>query len=500
MIKTFNGPAFTHNKWLTGIVFAIVFTVVTIIGLMDFLYQMEQERYQLEGLANQCLVYERFQELEAMHTTEYCSLLLLSSDFRENDFREKLQDYLQRNKTIDGVVFAKAGKIDRVAYSKLLGHIGIENLLDNAETKDAAVWCRDHDMPAHVMLSNGYSISISPVYTSLSGEEYDVDGEQETGSVHSADSFLGFVVVCSHNDAFLPNIGINRLKEQGVSYEIYRKQPWQSQPELVAKASTELKGLITESSDSGQSIVDWQRNNLKAQKGKEDLSQEKDGQDYLRVVVGRESKFITNGSYIIMIIAGIVIALILSATLLTIYWLAYERARYRSTAMRDTLTGCYNSRRFAMDVNELLEKSKRFAICYIDLDKLKYTNDNYGHEAGDQLITGTIRLINSCLKAQEKLYRLGGDEFAIIFYGIKQDFSVEKQNMVLQRAMETPIQILGRLVKCSFSAGFVIYPDDGGEYDELLIIADQRMYEEKRKKEIILPGVNPRRTIAAVVR
>lgn len=476
MIKTFNAPAFKHNKRLTGIVFLIVFSASMIIGALDFLYQMDQENHELEGMANQCQVYERFQELEALHSTEYCALLLLSCGYDETEYRKSLQEHLLHDRYIDGAAFARNGIIDRVAYSKLLGHIDADNLLENQATKEAAIWSRDHGMPVHIHTENSYSIVISPMYQSVNDEEYDSDGRLLFGGNHRAENFIGFVVVGFSQEAFGQNQGVLMLRDQGISYEIYKKQPWQKHPVLIGRSAAPIHGLVAESSDSARSIVDWERAKL-------GISQAENEEDYIRVVAGRESKLLSNGSYIVMVLLGAFVAFLLTGALLAIYWLIYENSQYRRSSMRDVLTGCFNRRRFAIDVKKLLDKSSRFAICYIDLDKLKSTNDAYGHEAGDELLTGTVKLIEGCLDGSGRLYRLGGDEFAIIFSGIKQDFSVEKQNRILQRSMETPIQINGQYTNGSFSAGFVVYPDDGTEYEELLRIADKRMYEAKRQKQ-----------------
>ena len=80
-------------------------------------------------------------------------------------------------------------------------------------------------------------------------------------------------------------------------------------------------------------------------------------------------------------------------------------------AYTDPLTGGKNRHLFMLDLDKLIKKGKKFAICFLDLDGFKQINDTMGHDAGDELL---IKLSDTFLQKLPKnacSYRLGGDEF-----------------------------------------------------------------------------------------
>jgi hemerythrin len=87
-------------------------------------------------------------------------------------------------------------------------------------------------------------------------------------------------------------------------------------------------------------------------------------------------------------------------------------------SVRDELTGLFN-RRYAMyEIEQMIANYKRynktFSLLYIDLDKFKSVNDNYGHEFGDKVLIWIAKFLKSCVRKTDIVCRLGGDEFLII--------------------------------------------------------------------------------------
>lgn len=87
-------------------------------------------------------------------------------------------------------------------------------------------------------------------------------------------------------------------------------------------------------------------------------------------------------------------------------------------SVRDELTGLFN-RRYAMyEIEQMIANYKRynktFSLLYIDLDKFKSVNDNYGHEFGDRVLIWIAKYLESCVRKTDIVCRLGGDEFLII--------------------------------------------------------------------------------------
>ena len=151
---------------------------------------------------------------------------------------------------------------------------------------------------------------------------------------------------------------------------------------------------------------------------------------------------------------------------------------------KDQLTKLGN--RFAMEkyINEI-DAEKSIGVVYCDITGLKRVNDSMGHEAGDQLI---LRACDSLKKAfgEYGLFRIGGDEFSLIIEeGNINDEFCEMMVRRIKRVIDRPFNIEGRLLSVDTSCGYAIYPEHSQKIDEIRIMADHRMYEDKtqnRKK------------------
>lgn len=150
----------------------------------------------------------------------------------------------------------------------------------------------------------------------------------------------------------------------------------------------------------------------------------------------------------------------------------------------DNLTGLPNRKLFFEVLEQIIEVKERdkqkFALLFLDLDGFKDINDNYGHEAGDQvLITAGKRLVN-CVRKSDTVARMGGDEFTIILRNIKNKKNavniVQKIHKVLSEVMKIGIDEYS----IDSSIGGAIYPDHGTDSESLLRKADLTMYEVKK--------------------
>jgi diguanylate cyclase (GGDEF)-like protein/PAS domain S-box-containing protein len=92
---------------------------------------------------------------------------------------------------------------------------------------------------------------------------------------------------------------------------------------------------------------------------------------------------------------------------------AEEELRHLSS--HDVLTGLYN-RGFFMAEMERLERGRQFPVSIVmaDLDDLKYTNDHYGHAAGDARLKGVAQVLTTAFRTEDVVARIGGDEFAVL--------------------------------------------------------------------------------------
>jgi diguanylate cyclase (GGDEF)-like protein/PAS domain S-box-containing protein len=151
----------------------------------------------------------------------------------------------------------------------------------------------------------------------------------------------------------------------------------------------------------------------------------------------------------------------------------------------DSLTGACN-RGYGLS---LLERELKFArrrktpflLIYIDIDDFKNINDTFGHGEGDQALKKVVKLLKSALREIDIICRMGGDEFLLIFPESSQkDLSIIKERF--NKNLIKLNQTINKPYKIGFSIGISCYdPDNPQPMDELIRIADNRMYEEKKK-------------------
>lgn len=152
----------------------------------------------------------------------------------------------------------------------------------------------------------------------------------------------------------------------------------------------------------------------------------------------------------------------------------------------DAVTGLKNRKYFMDKLNEYVTEKKPCAVFFIDLDKFKEVNDNFGHDEGDKLIVEASKRIAKCTKDTDVAARIGGDEFTIIASDITCEQDCLNFRMKIKDEISKPHAIKNITFYPSASIGFAIYPSESEEIEEVIRIADQRMYKEKRKsKEMI---------------
>jgi diguanylate cyclase (GGDEF)-like protein len=99
--------------------------------------------------------------------------------------------------------------------------------------------------------------------------------------------------------------------------------------------------------------------------------------------------------------------------------LSEQHRQLQHAALTDELTGAWNRRYCMRYLDQAIEQARRnrrdLTLMLYDLDNFKHYNDTYGHGAGDEILTETVRLLKSCIRPTDRVCRIGGDEFAVIF-------------------------------------------------------------------------------------
>lgn len=154
-----------------------------------------------------------------------------------------------------------------------------------------------------------------------------------------------------------------------------------------------------------------------------------------------------------------------------------------SLAYYDRLTGLPNRTCFQRDITKKFahtEPEHKFAIVHLDLDNFKRVNDTMGHSAGDQLLAEIgYRLKFVTTEFQNVAsYRLGGDEFIIIIER-KENFDLDAFCQELTDQLSIPLKIDAGTLWPTASLGIARYPEDGTDFNQLMIYSDLALYRSK---------------------
>jgi diguanylate cyclase (GGDEF)-like protein len=153
-----------------------------------------------------------------------------------------------------------------------------------------------------------------------------------------------------------------------------------------------------------------------------------------------------------------------------------------NVAYRDMLTGTYN-RHYGMKIlNNWIESHCSFVICFIDMDKLKYVNDVFGHQEGDNYILSVSSILEK-LKSDSIVCRLGGDEYMVLAKDLNiSDAETRLEDLRTELVNNDYVSDDGSVsYKRSFSYGVVeVTADNRIPSSDLLSEADEKMYAYKK--------------------
>lgn len=163
-----------------------------------------------------------------------------------------------------------------------------------------------------------------------------------------------------------------------------------------------------------------------------------------------------------------------------------ERAEelIRHLANHDALTGLPNRRLLDDRLNQALfhaqRKGTRVALMLVDLDGFKAINDTYGHRAGDTTLKVVAKRLSDCVRNADTVARQGGDEFVVILTDLAQ--APDSRNIAdkILHDVVQPMTIDGRRIDVGVSIGISVYPDDAGDDESMLRLADAAMYRVKQ--------------------
>lgn len=185
--------------------------------------------------------------------------------------------------------------------------------------------------------------------------------------------------------------------------------------------------------------------------------------------------------------------ILIGGLILIILWFVFDSQRRRklmreleearkimeSASQHDFLTGLPNRNKFMSDLNEVIRRKRPCTVMMMDIDDFKKINDTKGHTAGDealQQVAGRLKELASQILTP---YRFAGDEFIVILQS-NQGKIVEKAAYQMRQVFSKPFILSGEKSKICGSIGIASYPKDTDDLEQLIICADDAMYQVKK--------------------
>jgi diguanylate cyclase (GGDEF)-like protein len=170
-----------------------------------------------------------------------------------------------------------------------------------------------------------------------------------------------------------------------------------------------------------------------------------------------------------------------------------REAEAQRLADRDGLTGLYNRRRMLELLKSAIAEAQQEWQCvgllFIDLNGFKGINDEYGHAAGDKILSTVATRIAARVRTGDIVCRYGGDEFVVILPSVPDAAAVNRVADTIRERVALPYWIEGNEQHLTAAIGESMYPHDGDGAEVLLHRADQAMYRLKARLARPMPSL-----------
>src|SRR5690348_3764573 len=154
------------------------------------------------------------------------------------------------------------------------------------------------------------------------------------------------------------------------------------------------------------------------------------------------------------------------------------------SAVTDPLTGLYNRRLFSETFDKELNRARRYghplSLVILDLHRFKEVNDKHGHPRGDEVLRAAATTLKKALRTSDSAFRIGGDEFALLLpqTDAAQASALSRRIGIVFSETLRPLNLT---ISVSMDHGVATYPQDADQRDQLIRIADERLYHFKHR-------------------
>lgn len=169
---------------------------------------------------------------------------------------------------------------------------------------------------------------------------------------------------------------------------------------------------------------------------------------------------------------------------------AYKYLEAKNLSYVDELTGLHNQRYLPMVLDHEIQRAKRentkFSLLFLDIDYFKLVNDGRGHWVGSKLLIAVGEILKNCVRTCDYTFRYGGDEFIVVLGHADLEGAKIVGERIRQAVENTTFQVEGHALNLTVSIGLATYPQHAQSVADLIQIADQAMYDGKRKSRNIV--------------
>lgn len=125
-------------------------------------------------------------------------------------------------------------------------------------------------------------------------------------------------------------------------------------------------------------------------------------------------------------------------------------------------------------------KQGELALIILDIDNFKDYNDKYGHAAGDLVLKYLSKTINGLVREGDIVARYGGEELIILLVGRDKKEAIREAEGIRKTIKDNPLSFRRHVANITISIGLACYPEDGALEEDLMRLADKRLYKAKK--------------------
>lgn len=376
-----------------------------------------------------------------MQATDTLRILIVDGDGKINDFNKVAHELYHNDKAFRSIQLAPGGNVQYV-YPLEGNEDAFGDLFSDPDRRTEAEYARD---TGQTTLAGPFELYQSGMGIVVRQPIYLGEGEDQ--------EFWGFAIVVLNVPEIFDSANLDSLTNMGYEYKLWRTQPDSGEKQMILQSSEqELDSPVSRQFEVPGNI--W------------------------TLDISLQGGWIDYGLLVPIVLALMCISILLPALCYALVKINEQRKEILETANHDYLTQLYNGRKMSLVLEKLGQGGKTFLLVYMDVNQFKYVNDTYGHVMGDELLKEIARRIRNVLKENDYAFRIGGDEFVLI---VQDQNRAADWQVSLMREVSAGLKLGGQDYYPQVSIGCAAYPQEADSVEELIQLADKRMYEMKHQ-------------------